>query len=146
MLHWMARLGGSGVEEPQRRTFISFALLLEDLDIQKISIENAMPYAGPINQSFHWLFTLLQVCVIIMIIIHKKAERCSAFEKEHPTLAGVAQWTECRPANQRVAGSIPVRAHAWGAGQAPWTQVRERQPRIDVSLLLFLPPFPSKNK
>ena len=27
-------------------------------------------------------------------------------------LAGVAQWIECRPVNQRVAGSIP----SWGTG------------------------------
>ena len=31
-------------------------------------------------------------------------------------LAGVAQWIECRPANQRVTGSIP---HSWVAGQVP---------------------------
>ena len=29
-------------------------------------------------------------------------------------LAGVAQWTECRPASQRVAGSIPSVGHMPG--------------------------------
>ena len=31
--------------------------------------------------------------------------RC--FKNEHRALAGVAQWSECWPKNQRVAGSIP---------------------------------------
>ena len=35
------------------------------------------------------------------------------------TLAGVAQWIEHWLVNQGVAGSIPSRAHAWVAGQAP---------------------------
>ena len=56
-------------------------------------------------------------------------------------VAGVAQWTECQPANRRVAGWFPVRAHACGAGQVPsWGN--ERQP-IDVSLVhisVSLPP------
>ena len=30
-------------------------------------------------------------------------------ESRPPALAGVAQWTECWPENQRVAGSIPSR-------------------------------------
>ena len=34
-------------------------------------------------------------------------------------LAGMAQWIEHRPANQRVTGQFPVRAHAWVAGQGP---------------------------
>ena len=33
-------------------------------------------------------------------------------------LAGVAQWIEGWPANQRVA-CFPVRAHAWVVGQVP---------------------------
>ena len=31
----------------------------------------------------------------------------------------VAQWTECWPANQRIAVQFPVRAHAWVVGQDP---------------------------
>ena len=58
-------------------------------------------------------------------------------------LAGVAQWIEPQPANQRVAGSIRVRAHAWVVGQVPWCRACKRQPHIHVSLPLFLPPFPS---
>ena len=34
-------------------------------------------------------------------------------------LAGEAQWIECQPANQRVAGSIPSQPHAWVVGQVP---------------------------
>ena len=51
-------------------------------------------------------------------------------------LAGVAQWIEHQPANQKVAGSIPSQGTAGPLG------VWEMQP-IDVSLPLFLPPFPS---
>ena len=58
-------------------------------------------------------------------------------------LAGVAQWTECQPANQRVTGSIPSRGTYPGCRPGPQLWVLERQPHIDVSLPLFLPPFPS---
>ena len=34
-------------------------------------------------------------------------------------LAGVAQWIECRPANQRVAGSIPSQGPRLGCGPGP---------------------------
>ena len=62
-------------------------------------------------------------------------------------LAGVAQWIELRPVNQRVAGSIPSQGTCLGCGPGPQQEAHERQPHIDVSLPLFLPPFPlSKNK
>ena len=34
-------------------------------------------------------------------------------------LAGVAQWIECRPVNQRVAGSIPSQGTCLGCGPGP---------------------------
>ena len=34
-------------------------------------------------------------------------------------LAGAAQWTAWRPVNQKVLGSISVRAHSWVVGQVP---------------------------
>ena len=60
-------------------------------------------------------------------------------EKEFFALVSVAQWIECQPLNQRVAGSIP------GLGCGPGSQwgARERQSHIDVSLPLSLFPFPS---
>ena len=58
-------------------------------------------------------------------------------------LAGVAQWTECQLANQRVTGSIPSQGTCLGCGPGPQWGVRERQPHIDVSRPLFLLPFPS---
>ena len=64
-----------------------------------------------------------------------------------PTLAGVAQWIECQPANQRVAGSIPSQATRLGHEPGPQEWALEKQPHTDVSLPLFLLPFPlSKNK
>ena len=40
-------------------------------------------------------------------------------------LARVAQWIEHQPGNQRVPGSIPIRAHAWVVGQVPSKGVPE---------------------
>ena len=34
-------------------------------------------------------------------------------------LAGVAQWIECQPANQRAAGSIPSQGTCLGCGPGP---------------------------
>ena len=59
-------------------------------------------------------------------------------------LAGVAQWTVRRPANQRSPISFPVRAHAWVGSQAPSRWALERKPHIGVSLPLILPPFLQK--
>ena len=59
-----------------------------------------------------------------------------AYLKNFLALAGVAQWIERRPANQRVASSIPRQ------GTCLCCRAHERQPHIDVSLPLFLPPFP----
>ena len=61
-------------------------------------------------------------------------------------LAGVAQWIECWPENQRVTGSIPSQGTCLGCGPGPQWGLHERQPHINVSLPLFLPPFPSKKK
>ena len=63
-------------------------------------------------------------------------------KKKCPALAGVAQWIECWPANQRVAGWIPCQGTCLGSRPGPQWAVRERQPHTDVSLPLFL----SKNK
>ena len=42
-----------------------------------------------------------------------------ASQKWKVALAGVAQWTECRPANQRVADSIPGQGTWLGFGPGP---------------------------
>ena len=54
-------------------------------------------------------------------------------------LADVAQWIECQPVNQRVAGSIPRQGTCLGCGPGPQQGVCERQPHFDVSLFLSLP-------
>ena len=64
-------------------------------------------------------------------------------KKNKCALAGVAQWIECQPANQRVAGSIPSQGTCLDCGPGPQWGARERQPHTDVSLPLFLPPFTS---
>ena len=59
------------------------------------------------------------------------------------SLAGVAQWIECQLTKQGVAGSIPCWGTCLGCRPGPQCGVHEKQPHIDVSLPLFLPPFPS---
>ena len=58
-------------------------------------------------------------------------------------LAGVAQWIECLPVNQRVDGSILSQGTHLGCGPGSLWEVCDRQPDIDVSLPLFLHSFPS---
>ena len=62
-------------------------------------------------------------------------------------LAVAAQWTEYRPANQKVTSSIPVRAHAWVVGQVPnWGHARCKCSMF-LSLSFSFPPFcPKPNK
>ena len=57
-------------------------------------------------------------------------------------LAGVAQWIEHRPLNQRVAGLISSQGTCLGCGPGPQLGALKRQPHIDVSLPLFIPPLP----
>ena len=58
-------------------------------------------------------------------------------------LAGMAQWIEHWPANQRVTHLVPSQGTHLGYRTGPQWKARERQPHIDVSLHLFLLPFPS---
>ena len=64
-------------------------------------------------------------------------------KKKKTALAGVAQWIEWRPANQKVAGSIPSQGTYLGYVPGPQWEPHEKQPHIDV---LFLPPFSIKIK
>ena len=57
------------------------------------------------------------------------------------TPAGVAQWIECPPENQRV--GFPIRAYAWVVGQVP-SRGPVSSNHTDVSLSPSLPL--SKNK
>ena len=62
-------------------------------------------------------------------------------------LAGVVQWIECWPVNWGVTCLVPSQGTCLGCGLGPWLGACKRQPRINVSLPLFLPPSPlSKNK
>ena len=59
-------------------------------------------------------------------------------------LAGVAQWIECQPANQRVAGSIPSLGHMPGLQNRSPVGGAQEATHIDVPLSPSLPH--SKNK
>ena len=54
-------------------------------------------------------------------------------KKRNKALAGVAQWFECQPADQKVAGSIPNQGTCLGCRPGPQLVARKRQP-INVSL------------
>ena len=49
------------------------------------------------------------------------------------TLAGVAQWTECQPAKQKITGLIPSQGTCLGCGPGPQMGMYRRQP-TDLSL------------
>ena len=61
-------------------------------------------------------------------------------------LAGVAQWIERLPVNQRVIGSIPSQGTCLGYGPRPQWGTCERHPHIDAFLPLFPPLFPLSKK
>ena len=54
-------------------------------------------------------------------------------------LAGVAQWIEGQPVNQRVAGLIPSKGRCLGCRPGPQSGALKKQPHIDVSLPLSFP-------
>ena len=58
-------------------------------------------------------------------------------------LASMAQWIELQSMNQRVTGSIPSQGTCLVCRPSPQLGAWERKPHIDVSLPVFLPPFPS---
>ena len=78
-----------------------------------------------------------------MLTLKAPLNKHRAHFKKVLALAGVGQWIERRPANQSVARWIPSQGTCLGCGSGPQLRVCERQPHIDVSLPLFLPPFPS---
>ena len=69
------------------------------------------------------------------------------FKNQQRALAGVAQWIECRPVNQRVVGLIPTRAHAWFVGQVPSRgRMKGNHILMFLSLSFSLPSSLSKHK
>ena len=73
----------------------------------------------------------------------KKFHKIYNFKDIILALAGVAQWIECKPAKQKVAGLIPSQGHMSGLWARSPAGTCEMEPHIDVSLPLFLPPFSS---
>ena len=66
------------------------------------------------------------------MVVHVENDKESA-------LAGVAQWIECQPVNQRVTGSIPSLGHMPGLQARSTVEGVRKATHIDVSL----PPFSS---
>ena len=61
-------------------------------------------------------------------------------------LAGMAQWIELWTAKQKVAGSFPVRAHAWVVGQVPNRGHVKGNHTLMFLSFFFSFPSPLKNK
>ena len=71
----------------------------------------------------------------------KKTSFLFSLKNKSEALAGVAQWIECWPVNQRGTGSIPHQGTCLGCGPGSQWGVCERQPHTAVPLPLFLPLF-----
>ena len=81
----------------------------------------------------------------MLLVLHLvKTEHTS--QNGSKALAGVAQWIEPWPVNQKVAGLIPRQGTCLGCRPGPQQGAQDWQPHTDVSLPLLLPLFPSKNK
>ena len=76
-----------------------------------------------------------------LLLPPRPSPRRQCYTNKEPAVAGVVPWIEHRPVNQRVVGSIPSQGTCLGCGPGPHLGVCKRQPHIDVSLSLFLPPF-----
>ena len=76
-------------------------------------------------------------------VLSRLAKSIRIYVRNGEALAGVAQWIECRPVKQRFASSVPSQAMCLGYRPGPLWGACGRQPHVDVSLPLFLPPFPS---
>ena len=70
-----------------------------------------------------------------------------SLKKVFGALAGVAQWIEYRPENERVTGSIPSQGTCQGCRPGPQQGAHRRQPHINVFFPLSpsIPPL-SRNK
>ena len=74
-----------------------------------------------------------------MFWLQNQTQTRQFLRKPFGVLAGVAQWTEHWPVNQRVISSIPSQGTCLGYGPGPQLGAQGRQRHSDVSL----PPFPS---
>ena len=60
------------------------------------------------------------MCWVALLLFYHIGIICYLrLKKKNPALAGVVQWIECRPANQRVAGLIPSQGTRLGLGPGP---------------------------
>ena len=75
--------------------------------------------------------------------VERERKTTPSIVTEYVALAGVAQWIECRPSNQRVASSVSSQGTCLGFRPGPQLGARKRQLHIDISLPLLLLPFPS---
>ena len=85
------------------------------------------------------MFNELRGRIDELLLEHQQRENKTAdinhMKKTVRALAGVAQWIECEPANQRVIGSIPSQGTCLGCGPG---QVPSRECRRGNHTLIFL--------
>ena len=58
-----------------------------------------------------YIYVCMYICICVCVCIY-----IYIYIYIYMALAGVAQWIEHQPANQRVTGSIPSWTHAWVVG------------------------------
>ena len=76
-----------------------------------------------------WYFVMSALCLAFLVhkatqfflsVCHLSGVFCSELLKTQKiAMAGVAQWIECRPVNQKVAGLIPSQVTCLGCGPGP---------------------------
>ena len=103
---------------------------------------NASGLKSPNHKTYIWRLNEQQNKTLTYIVYRS----LTSDQKTHIALAGVAQWIECCPDNQRVASSVPSLAHAWVVGQVPSKgHVRGNHTLILLSISFSLPSSLSKN-
>ena len=107
-----------------------------------------MPFSGALSHLLRLCFSAIVVSLaqtkLIKILTGLDVSYVDSTDQKTETiaLAGVAQWIEHLPTNERVPSSIPSHGTCPGCGLGPRWGAHKRQPHIDISLLL-LSPFPS---
>ena len=110
-------------------TPVPFSLLFPDLHLDFVKTTllcSGYAWMLPLQKTFYtkyfWISNPLFLfsTVFIMKLYHLSII--------YPVLAGVAQWIEYRPANQRVAGSIPSQGTCLGCRPGPQYGAHQRQP------------------
>ena len=79
-------------------------------------------------------------------VLGDRVKQFMALRNINWALDGVAQWTEHRPANQTVTGSVPSQGICLGSGPGPQYGARKEQPQERFLSLSFSFPYPLRHR